>query len=65
MSISEQLKQAINDCGQTVYVVARDSGVSHATIYRFLSGERSLSLDNADRLAEYLELELRPVKKRK
>lgn len=65
MSISEALKQAITDCGESVYAVSKGSGVSHPIIYRFVNGERLPSLENVDRLAAYLGLELRPVVKAK
>lgn len=59
----EQLRSAVECCGQTLYAVAKGSGVSYAVLTRFLHGERGMNLDTAARLMDYLGLELRPVKK--
>jgi len=58
--ISDRLRQAIEASGQSVYRVAKESGVDQSILQRFLAGERMPSLPNADKLAAYLGLELRP-----
>lgn len=60
MSISTQLQEAILEAGESVYAVAKGSGVPQSVLSRFVNGERGLSLESVDRLADYLELELRP-----
>jgi plasmid maintenance system antidote protein VapI len=57
-SISAKLKTAIRDSGKTVYRIALESGVPHPSIFRFLSGERDIRLETADKLAATLGLRL-------
>ncbi len=64
MPISKQLKEAIRAYG-TVYAVARDSGVPHSILQRFLAGQRGMYLETADRLCEFFGMHLtRPTVKR-
>jgi transcriptional regulator with XRE-family HTH domain len=63
-TISAALRQSIVDSGLSAYRLAQESGVNVAAVLRFRSGERSLDLRSADRLAEVLGLELRPVRPR-
>ncbi len=63
MAISDQLREAIQGYG-SVYRVAKDSGVSQPVVQRFVSGERDLRLQTADRLAAFFGMELtRPQRK--
>lgn len=59
-SIVEQLRHAIRDSGQTEYAIAKGSGVSQSVVNRFVNGERSISLETAAKLCEYLDLDLVP-----
>ena len=52
LTISQTIRQAIESSGRTVHEIGQASGVNHAVILRFMSGERSLRLDTADKLAE-------------
>ena len=61
--MSEQLRQAINTSQFSRYRISKETGVSQAALSRFMSGERSLTLDTVDVLADFLGLEL--VSKRK
>jgi hypothetical protein len=56
--VSEALRQAIKNCGLSLYRVAKDAPVGYASLHRFMNGERSISLDVFDRLCESLGLEL-------
>lgn len=63
MTISGELKTAIKKSGQTVYEIAKASGITESAIHRFLSDDpkthRDIRLEaTADRLAEYLGLKL-------
>jgi hypothetical protein len=60
---SAALRAAIQTSGQSMYRLAKDSGLSYATVWRFVAGERSLSQDASDRLCTHLGLVL--VKKGK
>ncbi len=61
--MSEQQERAIGTCGYSRYHISKETGVSQAALSRFMSGERSLTLDTVDVLADFLGLEL--VSKRK
>ncbi len=57
--IDDQLRQAIEASGLTRYELWKKSGVSQASLSRFLHGERDLRLGPAAALCEVLGLELR------
>ena len=61
-TMSEALRRAIRDSGQSLYAIARDTGLQLHSVSRFLRGQTSLRLDLADRLAQHFGLELRPAK---
>jgi plasmid maintenance system antidote protein VapI len=56
--ISDPLRRAIAESGIPLLRLERETGVTRASIGRFVRGERSLRLDMADRLAAYFGLEL-------
>jgi transcriptional regulator with XRE-family HTH domain len=65
MAISEQLRKAIRDSGESAQSIKEKTGVSQPTISRFLNGQSRITIDKADALAAYLGLELRPIEKPK
>jgi hypothetical protein len=62
--IMEEIVKAIERSEKTRYRIAVDCGVDHTVIHRIVHGG-SCSLKTADRLCEYLGLELKPKKRRK
>lgn len=66
--ISDLLLRTIRaavESGRTNYLtLERETGLTRASIMRFVAGKQSLRLDMADRLAVYFGLELRKRKKR-
>ncbi len=52
--ISDLLKRTISESGVSYNALQRDTGVTRASIMRFVRGDQSLRLDMADRLAAYL-----------
>ncbi len=54
----------MRDSGLTRYAVAKGAGVDVAALLRFMSGERTLTLPSAAKLAAFLGLELRPTKRK-
>lgn len=64
-TVTEALRKAIDDSGSTIYRIAKDSGVSFSVVSRFHRGERDVTPATADRLAEYLDLELTQKKRKK
>jgi plasmid maintenance system antidote protein VapI len=67
--ISHLLHRTITEAveqGRTNYLtLERETGVTRASIRRFVNGERTLRLDMADQLAAYFRLELRAKRKGK
>lgn len=62
MKLTDQLRQMVNDCGQTRYAISKATGIDESVLCRLMSGERFLSPSALDTLAEYLGLELRQVR---
>jgi transcriptional regulator with XRE-family HTH domain len=54
MELDTGLKQAIADSGLTHYRIAKDAGITPGAIDRFVSGERSLNLETAAKIAAVL-----------
>jgi plasmid maintenance system antidote protein VapI len=57
-SISEMLRRTIVNSGVSYNALQRDTGVTRASIMRFVEGRQSLRLDMADRLASFFGLTL-------
>jgi DNA-binding phage protein len=49
--LAAQLREAIEASGLTAYAIAKVSGVDSGILYRFLAGERDLTLDTTSRIA--------------
>jgi hypothetical protein len=68
MTLSDQIKAAINDSGLSIRQLAEATGVAQPIISRFVSTDadqsRDIRLATADKLAEYFGLELAPSKAR-
>ena len=57
MTIIDRLRDAIRSA-ESVYFVAKRSGVAHPILLRFLSGERDIRLETAAKLCTFFGLEL-------
>ena len=57
---------AIETSGKTRYRIGKDTGMSQAHLCRLMTGERGLSIDALETLADYLGLEIvmRPRRRR-
>jgi hypothetical protein len=64
MTISDQLRTAIRECGLSANELGKESGVPQPMITRFLNGSE-LRTNTVDKLAAYFRLELRPIAKQK
>jgi hypothetical protein len=64
-TISQALHEAVEKSAETPHAIAKASGVPVPSLHRFLTGERGLTLESADKLAAYLGFELTPRKARK
>ncbi len=54
--LTDQLRQAIDDSGLTRYRIAKETGISEATLSKFYLGQRGLSMEALNALGDYLEL---------
>ncbi|MBA4107678.1 MAG: hypothetical protein C0485_18240 [Pirellula sp.] len=59
-SFRDQLRHAIRDSGQNQLGISRATRIDQATLSKFLSGRRGLSVESIEKLAEHLGLELHP-----
>jgi plasmid maintenance system antidote protein VapI len=56
--ISDLLRRTIAESGVSYNALQRETGVTRASIMRFVRGDQSIRLDMADRLAAYFGLSL-------
>jgi predicted transcriptional regulator len=61
---SQQLRKAVDQSGMSRYRIAKLIGTSEATMSRFMSGQRGLSMEVTDRLFALLELTITRKPKR-
>lgn len=54
--ITKAVKQAIEQSGESLNAIELATGVKRASLSRFMSGQTSLRLDIADKLAVYFGL---------
>jgi plasmid maintenance system antidote protein VapI len=64
MSLTNQLHQAINKSGLSLYAIAKATDTSYSAIHGFARGQRGLTLETADRLAELFGMRLTAPKRR-
>jgi hypothetical protein len=58
-TMTATLLKAIEESGQSLYAIAKGSGVDKVALGRFVSRKQSLRLDRADKLAAYFGLVLK------
>ncbi len=65
--ILDAICDAIEASDKTRYRIAKDTAISQTQLSRLMSGERGLSIDALETLADYLGLEIviRPAKRAK
>lgn len=56
--ILSAIRKAIEDSDQTRYQIAQAAQIAQSQLSRLLTGERGLSIDAAERLADHLELDI-------
>lgn len=61
------IRDAIETSGKTRYRIAQESGIAESVLSRLMSGERGLSIDALETLADCMGLEvvIRPKRRRK
>ena len=67
--LTDQLRQAIDDCGLTRYEIAMQTGIDESALAKFYNGHRGLSMEALNALGEFLQLTItlgrKPTKKGK
>ncbi len=58
MSLTSQLREAIDKSGLSLYAVAKGTETPYAAIHGFANGQHGLTLETADRLAELFKMKL-------
>jgi hypothetical protein len=58
--LSDQIRQAMANCGQTRYAISKATGISESTLSRFMARERGLPMKTLDKLSDYLNLHIAP-----
>jgi len=59
------MRNAIEASGQSRYRISKETGIAESVLSRFMSGETALAVETAERLADYLGLELVLRRKRR
>jgi plasmid maintenance system antidote protein VapI len=60
--LQDVLRAAIRGTGKPIYRIAKESGVPQPSILRFMSGERDIRLETAEKLAASLGLGLKKTR---
>lgn len=58
MTLTEQIRRKIETCGQSMYEIAEKTGISYPVIYRFVKGERGVTVKTLDVLCKYLKIKI-------
>ena len=58
MSMDDEVRQAIRDCGLTRYAISKASGVTQGALARFMAGERGMALKTLDKIAPVIGVRL-------
>jgi len=56
--LTDQLRQAIDDCGLTRYQIAKQTGIDESALAKFYNGHRGLSMEALNALGEFLQLKI-------
>jgi hypothetical protein len=54
----DELRQAVLNCGQSQYAICKATGIDKTALFRFMTGERGVSMDVMNKLGEYLGLRI-------
>lgn len=65
--LTDAIRKAITESDQAPAAIAKGAGVARSQLSRLLSGERGMSAEGLEKVAEYLGLEIvvRPKRTRK
>lgn len=58
MTLSDQLRQHLDECGLTLYAISKATGIDQASLGKFRNGQRGLSWHAVDKLGALLKLQI-------
>lgn len=58
------VRRAVEDSGLSRYKIAIESGITQSQLSYFMSGQRTITLPTAEKIAHIVGLELTPKRKR-
>jgi len=58
LPLTDQLRQAVLNCGQSQYAICKATGIDKSALFRFVTGERGVSMEVMNTLGEYLGLRI-------
>lgn len=58
ISLGDQIRAAVRRAKQTRYRISQETGISQASLSRFVNGTAGLELESLNRLCEYLDLRI-------
>jgi plasmid maintenance system antidote protein VapI len=56
--LSDEVRKAIDDSGESRYAIAKATGIDESALGKFYNGQRGITTDTLDRLAEHLKLRI-------
>ncbi len=62
--MSDRIRELIDECGMSRYVIWKETGIDQATLSRFMAGG-GLSMGNLDKLADLLDLNITTGRRRR
>lgn len=68
MSMADQVRQAIDQCGLTRYRIAKQTEITEGALSRFMAGERDMNLRTLEKIAPVIGVRLvvdRPKRRRR
>ncbi|MFM9958851.1 MAG: helix-turn-helix domain-containing protein [Phycisphaerales bacterium] len=63
--VTDTIRRAVQECGETRYRISKETGIPQATLSRLVSGEREPSGALIDTLSAYFGLELLPAARKR
>ena len=58
LKFSDQIRKAIDDSGTSRYAIWKETGIDQGALSHFMAGNRGLSMDSLDLIAEMLKLDI-------
>ena len=62
-TLGETLRRANRESGMTRYAIAEQSGVDEGTLSKFVRGQKTITIETADKLMRLLGLEIKATKR--